>query len=64
MSHLFKFKPEVTLICPFCKGTVQANSCEDFGELGIIHTMPVCEEFQNEADPAEFLAMCRKKIEN
>lgn len=41
-----------------------ANSKEELGMLGLLHTLPACEEFNVTEDATDFLALCRKRIEN
>ena len=49
------FESSVTAVCPFCGGKISDMNDVKTGEpTGLLHTMPMCEEF-GRMDPTEFL---------
>ena len=51
------FKADMKMPCEFCGKELQADS--ERGEL--LHALPACETFLSDIDPAEFLALMRKR---
>jgi hypothetical protein len=51
----------VSLICPFCGGTVDMGDLSD-GGVGAIHTIPFCDTFDR-LSVDEFAYACRVAIE-
>ena len=48
------FNPDLTLRCPYCGGTVQADHAQGL----LAHTLPACQRFVDE-EPPDFLAGVR-----
>jgi hypothetical protein len=60
------FRPEVTVACPFCGGTVFYGRSQDEGAIQadpcLVHTMPYCEKF-DELSIADFMTAVRKHLQ-
>jgi hypothetical protein len=50
---------DIKFKCPFCQRDVVVPN---EGRSGILHEMPMCEEFMKDEDPLEFVERCRKKM--
>lgn len=55
------FTPQLEFPCGFCGGTLTAGVAEGDVPM-IIHTMPMCTEFETIEEPTAFLAANRKKL--
>lgn len=55
------FHLDVVLVCPFCP-VERLVAASYHGEMGVVHEMPQCKEFDSEEDPAMFLRACRLRM--
>jgi hypothetical protein len=54
------FLPELQMVCPFCRGKVEAGKCAD-GVMAVLHVMPTCETFDS-CEVDEYLKRCRLRL--
>lgn len=51
----------VRIKCPFCNGTAHVGHMQSDGEGAVLHTLPMCEKFE-QLPPDEYLQAVRVRL--
>jgi hypothetical protein len=62
MAEVTQFESHLEFVCPFCGGMLMAGYVQPVNLPTVIHSDPMCKEFEEIDDPTDFLKKSRKKM--